>query len=97
MSLVKILICVICVCVFVFFFKQKTAYEMRMSDWSSDVCSSDLVKIQYYQLCVANQIPNLLLAAVLAVAKVFLELVQLVPGLLLPVAFGQEVDRKSVV
>src|SRR3546814_7305963 len=27
---------------FFFFFKQKTAYEMRMSDWSSDVCSSDL-------------------------------------------------------
>src|SRR3546814_4884337 len=25
-----------------FFFKQKTAYEMRISDWSSDVCSSDL-------------------------------------------------------
>src|SRR3546814_5559028 len=31
-------------CVFVFFFKQKTAYEMRMSDWSSDVCSSDLAE-----------------------------------------------------
>src|SRR3546814_12853898 len=29
-------------CIF-FFFKQKTAYEMRISDWSSDVCSSDLV------------------------------------------------------
>src|SRR3546814_4259207 len=28
---------------FVFFFKQKTAYEMRISDWSSDVCSSDLI------------------------------------------------------
>src|SRR3546814_5082372 len=28
--------------VYVFFFKQKTAYEMRISDWSSDVCSSDL-------------------------------------------------------
>src|SRR3546814_3577275 len=28
--------------VFYFFFKQKTAYEMRISDWSSDVCSSDL-------------------------------------------------------
>src|SRR3546814_1179484 len=28
----------------VFFFKQKTAYEMRISDWSSDVCSSDLRK-----------------------------------------------------
>src|SRR3546814_8170521 len=27
----------------VFFFKQKTAYEMRISDWSSDVCSSDLM------------------------------------------------------
>src|SRR3546814_1216499 len=30
-------------CLF-FFFKQKTAYEMRISDWSSDVCSSDLLK-----------------------------------------------------
>src|SRR3546814_6479299 len=29
-------------CSFFFFFKQKTAYEMRISDWSSDVCSSDL-------------------------------------------------------
>src|SRR3546814_4167582 len=29
-----------------FFFKQKTAYEMRISDWSSDVCSSDLTAIQ---------------------------------------------------
>src|SRR3546814_8141216 len=31
-----------CLCFFIFFFKQKTAYEMRISDWSSDVCSSDL-------------------------------------------------------
>src|SRR3546814_13237885 len=28
-----------------FFFKQKTAYEMRISDWSSDVCSSDLIRV----------------------------------------------------
>src|SRR3546814_3042914 len=28
-----------------FFFKQKTAYEMRISDWSSDVCSSDLIAL----------------------------------------------------
>src|SRR3546814_4199512 len=28
-----------------FFFKQKTAYECRISDWSSDVCSSDLIKL----------------------------------------------------
>src|SRR3546814_3473003 len=32
-----------CLCELFFFFKQKTAYEMRISDWSSDVCSSDLV------------------------------------------------------
>src|SRR3546814_4698445 len=31
-------------CMLFFFFKQKTAYEMRISDWSSDVCSSDLTK-----------------------------------------------------
>src|SRR3546814_4156236 len=29
------------------FFKQKTAYEMRISDWSSDVCSSDLVRVGF--------------------------------------------------
>src|SRR3546814_14491480 len=31
---------------FLFFFKQKTAYEMRISDWSSDVCSSDLLRFR---------------------------------------------------
>src|SRR3546814_8722430 len=34
-----------CLC---FFFKQKTAYEMRISDWSSDVCSSDLVDHRHH-------------------------------------------------
>src|SRR3546814_21144515 len=33
-----------------FFFKQKTAYEMRISDWSSDVCSSDLKARRFYIL-----------------------------------------------
>src|SRR3546814_3233076 len=33
--------------VWFFFFKQTTAYEMRISDWSSDVCSSDLVAIGF--------------------------------------------------
>src|SRR3546814_1524018 len=32
----------VAIALLVFFFKQKTAYEMRISDWSSDVCSSDL-------------------------------------------------------
>src|SRR3546814_7662517 len=36
-----LLYCCCWFCMF-FFFKQKTAYEMRISDWSSDVCSSDL-------------------------------------------------------
>src|SRR3546814_1195909 len=36
-----------CIVDFFFFFKQKTAYEMRISDWSSDVCSSDLKKFQF--------------------------------------------------
>src|SRR3546814_5535820 len=34
--------------VLVFVFKQKTAYEMRISDWSSDVCSSDLVGVDQH-------------------------------------------------
>src|SRR3546814_6662899 len=33
-----------------FFFKQKTAYEMRISDWSSDVCSSDLYAVSRQQV-----------------------------------------------
>src|SRR3546814_7496331 len=32
----------LCMIILFFFFKQKTAYEMRISDWSSDVCSSDV-------------------------------------------------------
>src|SRR3546814_5489728 len=41
----RLLVCLCTLwCCWFFFFKQKTAYEMRISDWSSDVCSSDLVK-----------------------------------------------------
>src|SRR3546814_2147314 len=35
-----------CLRFIVFFFKQKTAYELRISDWSSDVCSSDLTRFR---------------------------------------------------
>src|SRR3546814_10476348 len=38
---------VLCLCYFCFF-KQKTAYEMRISDWSSDVCSSDLHAVKLW-------------------------------------------------
>src|SRR3546814_14849962 len=37
-----------CVFVVFFFFKQKTAYELRISDWSSDVCSSDLITAEQF-------------------------------------------------
>src|SRR3546814_6680687 len=40
------------ICLFMlifFFFKQKTAYEMRISDWSSDVCSSDLPALHAFR------------------------------------------------
>src|SRR3546814_2571823 len=40
-------ICFLIVGFVFFFFKQKTAYEMRISDWSSDVCSSDLAKTAF--------------------------------------------------
>src|SRR3546814_7379380 len=40
---------------FVFFFKQKTAYEMRISDWSSDVCSSDLATVPLQASVIGGQ------------------------------------------
>src|SRR3546814_6699766 len=65
-------------CYFFFFVKQKTAYEMRISDWSSDVCSSDLkgdgrvyqqqwgVAMQYLRLLQSNVRDNPPQAALVA-------------------------------
>src|SRR3546814_19104307 len=39
-----------------FFFKQKTAYEMRISDWSSDVCSSDLLGREFRPRRIAGEV-----------------------------------------
>src|SRR3546814_4132702 len=44
-----------CVCL-VFFFKQKTAYELRISDWSSDVCSSDLLPATVALIVIAGPV-----------------------------------------
>src|SRR3546814_14913991 len=44
------------VCIVVCFFKQKTAYEMRISDWSSDVCSSDLEALARVEARVAMRV-----------------------------------------
>src|SRR3546814_14258220 len=46
-----------------FFFKQKTAYEMRISDWSSDVCSSDLRSVDAVLLDMDGTILNSIKAA----------------------------------
>src|SRR3546814_3500855 len=54
--------CLVFSCFLFFFFKQKTAYEMRISDWSSDVCSSDLPP----QPCALCPVANHDLAAVVA-------------------------------
>src|SRR3546814_9748769 len=43
-------------CTFFVFFKQKTAYEMRISDWSSDVCSSDLREIERGEVCISQHL-----------------------------------------
>src|SRR3546814_16643726 len=53
---------------YVFFFKQKTAYEMRISDWGSDVCSSDLDKATMRKLNIeestlSTKFHNMLVAA----------------------------------
>src|SRR3546814_1775934 len=49
--------CCVYVVIFVFFFKQKTAYEMRISDWSSDVCSSDLFCLTVVSFLCRSMVP----------------------------------------
>src|SRR3546814_9146824 len=58
-----------------FFFKQKTAYEMRISDWSSDVCSSDLKRITasesaFAAFSVIPLIGNIRASAVIAILQI---------------------------
>src|SRR3546814_3600303 len=53
---------------FFFFFKQKTAYEMRISDWSSDVCSSDLIAMGGTEAQKAAWLPKIASGEVLPTA-----------------------------
>src|SRR3546814_9082673 len=56
---------------FFFFFKHKTAYDMRISDWSSDVCSSDLLSYaQMTWLMVRGEVPSAGQGALLEAALV---------------------------
>src|SRR3546814_1093985 len=63
-----------------FFFKQKTAYEMRISDWSSDVCSSDLVGQQRAFPCQAEQLVARRDQRIMALAAVVLEVERVAAG-----------------
>src|SRR3546814_9984624 len=55
-----------CIVYCIFFVKQKTAYEMRISDWSSDVCSSDLlssgvtITLAHHALKAGKRVPTIL-------------------------------------
>src|SRR3546814_2531276 len=78
----------------IFFFKQKTAYEMRISDWSSDVCSSDLAKVAA---------PNdWICPALLALnARIFMVPARIPPPLtwkteLLPLAVPARLNREQI-
>src|SRR3546814_5739696 len=59
-------------CILFFFFKQKTAYEMRISDWSSDVCSSDLPAVSAVKELLAQE-PDALREIVRSVMQAMLE------------------------
>src|SRR3546814_298151 len=52
-----------------FFFKQKTAYEMRISDWSSDVCSSDLTRFRFGLRCAHPRARLIMSSIALEVAR----------------------------
>src|SRR3546814_18687171 len=71
-----------------FFFKQKTAYEMRISGWSSDVCSSDLVPAQSEDLLL---IDDLVLAIPGQLVYQWMEMLHLLP----PVLDGDVVTRRT--
>src|SRR3546814_1764514 len=55
------LVFLVIVCMLFFFFKQKTAYEMRISDWSSDVCSSDLPNFPLQVPLINSELVSLIL------------------------------------
>src|SRR3546814_2167215 len=82
---------------FVFFFKQKTAYEMRISDWSSDVCSSDLRGQRVEQLGMARGAMEHRghLGRPLEAAHAHIFAGVAVLKIVVVVVFGQEIGRAS--
>src|SRR3546814_6454553 len=85
---VSVFVCLVAFAVIFFFFKQKTAYEMRISDWSSDVCSSDLLRVHLFR--VADEAEIALRAHHLARAQQPAILARQVDG-----AAARRVDRRD--
>src|SRR3546814_7422971 len=83
---------VVNLCCFFFFFKQKTAYELRISDWSSDVCSSDLSPAAaLMQACVQGLLRGLPVAS----ARPFRPLPQVSLPVSAPVSVPGQIGRAS--
>src|SRR3546814_12831398 len=79
---------------FIFVFKQKTAYEMRISDWSSDVCSSDLIAAVISDAVVDND--DLVERGYLKSVPqnpTGTEVAVLVPGSLVPMELGNNAEK----
>src|SRR3546814_17086255 len=74
-----------------FFFKQKTAYEMRISDWSSDVCSSDL-QCRWQARAPS---PSLPVCAISSLGKPSVEIERLQPLPLVIQFWGQVFERRG--
>src|SRR3546814_272257 len=84
---------------FVFFFKQKTAYEMRISDWSSDVCSSDLFILPFRPRRLAHAYQSIWTAGgspLLAISRAQQAGLQTRLGDEVPVALGMRYGSPSI-
>src|SRR3546814_1958513 len=81
-----------------FFFTQKTAYEMRISDWSSDVCSSDLVMECYLMTGDSDYLLRVVAASIEAYERFLIDVLTRVPGVASiksSFALKQEIGRAS--
>src|SRR3546814_9975895 len=76
-------------CVMFFFFKQKTAYDMRISDWSSDVCSSDL-----FQGVEGKTFSPMAITVMLALAGAFFLSLTFVPAMLAVLIRGRVAEKE---
>src|SRR3546814_3373944 len=100
--IVDVIYMVMCVVVEFFFCKEKTAYEVRISDWSSDVCSSDLAACYMHAAARADTFRLLqfhrlesLLPAEIKDAMIVRPLIK--DGNISPLFLRHRLDRKSVV